>query len=51
MELESLFKSVIYKDPAAVVICDIDCKIVYMKPASVRRYKSSFDGVWFARLS
>lgn len=44
MELEVFFKSVIDQDAAAVVICDLDCKIVYMNPASVRRYKRSLAG-------
>lgn len=38
MELYELFKSVIDMDTAAVVICDLSHKIVYMNPAAEERY-------------
>ena len=39
MELSLLFKSVLDMDTAAVVICDLGHKIVYMNPAADERYK------------
>lgn len=44
MDIHPLFKSIIDQDTAAVVICDMACTIVYMNPASVRRYKRSLVG-------
>lgn len=41
MELYEFFKSVIDMDNAAVVICDLSHKIVYMNPAAAERYKKS----------
>lgn len=41
MELYELFKSVIDMDTAAVVICDLSHKIVYMNSAAAERYKKS----------
>ena len=38
MELSKYMKSVIDMDRAAVVICDLDHKIVYMNPAAVKNY-------------
>ncbi|MBQ8298254.1 MAG: PAS domain-containing protein [Ruminococcus sp.] len=38
MELPVFFKSVIDSDPAPIVICDIKHIIVYMNPASIKRY-------------
>lgn len=38
MELYDFFKSVIDMDTAAVVICDLSHKIVYMNPTAAERY-------------
>ena len=37
-DLNEVFKSVLEADRAAVVICDIDHKIIYMNPAAISRY-------------
>ena len=37
--LNELFKSVLEADRAAVVICDLDHKIIYMNPAAMNRYE------------
>lgn len=42
--LNELFKSVIDSDRAAVVICDLDSKIVYMNPSAVARYHGDLTG-------
>ena len=39
MELSNYMKSVIDMDRAAVVICDLSHKIIYMNPAAVKNYK------------
>ena len=36
--LQKVYKSVLEADRAAVVICDLDHKIIYMNPAAVGRY-------------
>ena len=41
MELSAFFKSVIDMDTAAVVICDLEHRIVYMNPAADARYKKN----------
>ncbi len=38
MELTKFFKSIVDEDRNAVVICDINHKIIYMNPAACRRY-------------
>lgn len=38
MELSKYFKSIIDQDLCAVVICNLDHKIIYMNPAAVSRY-------------
>lgn len=38
MELSQHFKSIIDEDHCAVVICDLDHKIIYMNPAACGRY-------------
>lgn len=43
MELGVFFKSVIDKDRAAVVICDLSHTIIYMNPAALERYKKHGD--------
>lgn len=32
------FKSVLHQDPAPVVLCDLDHKIIYMNPTACSRY-------------
>ena len=39
MELGAYFKSIIDQDRAAVVICSLDHKIIYMNPAAVLNYE------------
>lgn len=43
-DINAFFKSVLEQDTAAVVICDLQCRILYMNPASVRRYPKSLVG-------
>lgn len=38
MGLNAYFKSVLEMDNAAVVICDINHKIIYMNPAAIKTY-------------
>lgn len=38
MELSAFFKSVIDKDEAPVVLCDLSHTIIYMNPAAIRSY-------------
>lgn len=38
-DLNSIYKSVLEADRAAVVICDLEHTIIYMNPAAVRRYE------------
>lgn len=38
MELAQYFKSIVDEDRCAVVICDINHKIIYMNPAACERY-------------
>jgi len=44
MELIKLFKSIIDQDSAPVVICDLEHTVVYMNPASIRRYRTDLTG-------
>ena len=37
--LNKIFKGVLEADRAAVVICDLEHKIIYMNPASINRYE------------
>lgn len=39
MKLYPFFKSVIDEDRAAVVLCDLEHKIIYMNPAAVQNYQ------------
>ncbi|MCR4866446.1 MAG: PAS domain-containing protein [Lachnospiraceae bacterium] len=39
IDLNEVYKSVLEADKAAVVICDLDHKIIYMNPASISRYE------------
>ena len=39
MDLNQVFKSVLEADRAAVVICDLEHRIIYMNPAANDRYK------------
>ena len=38
MELCRCFKSIVELDEAAVVLCDVNHKIIYMNPAAIKRY-------------
>ncbi len=38
MDLSPFFKSIIDQDQASVVICDLNHKIIYMNPASIKNY-------------
>ena len=38
-DLSKVFKSVLESDKAAVVICDLEHKIIYMNPAAISRYE------------
>ena len=38
MELTQFFKSILDEDKSAVVICDINHKIIYMNPAACEQY-------------
>ncbi|MBR4086349.1 MAG: PAS domain-containing protein [Clostridia bacterium] len=44
MELSMFFKSMIDQDPAPVVICDLEHRVVYMNPASIARYHTDLTG-------
>lgn len=44
MELSKFFKSVIDQDQCAVVICNLEHKIIYMNPAAVARYAKRGGG-------
>ncbi len=44
MELNLFFKSVLEQDEAPVVICDLEHTVVYMNPASVKRYHVDLTG-------
>lgn len=37
--LNEIYKSVLEADRAAVVICDLEHRIIYMNPAAARRYE------------
>ena len=37
--LNKIFKGVLEADRAAVVICDLEHKIIYMNPAAINRYE------------
>lgn len=39
IDINEVYKSVLEADKAAVVICDLDHKIIYMNPASICRYE------------
>jgi len=38
------FKSVLEQDPAPVVLCDLEHKIIYMNPAAIDRYHKDLTG-------
>ena len=44
MMLNRLLKSVIDADSAPIVICDMDSVVVYMNPASIKRYRVDLTG-------
>ena len=37
-DLNEVYKSVLETDRAAIVICDLDHKIIYMNPTAINRY-------------
>ena len=39
VDLNMVYKSVLEADRAAVVICDLEHKIIYMNPAAISRYE------------
>lgn len=41
MELSAYFKSAMEQDRSAVVICNLEHKIIYMNPAAIERYSKS----------
>ena len=38
-DLNEVYKSILEADKAAIVICDIEHKIIYMNPAAINRYE------------
>ena len=38
-DLNEVYKSVLETDRAAIVICDLDHKIIYMNPTAINRYE------------
>ena len=44
MKLYKLFKSILDKDTAPVVVCDTDDIIVYMNPSAIERYHKDLTG-------
>lgn len=40
MELTQFFKSILNEDKSAIVICDINHRIIYMNPAACNRYSN-----------
>ncbi len=39
IDINAVYKSVLEVDKAAVVICNLDHKIIYMNPAAINRYE------------
>ena len=39
VDINTVYKSVLEADRAAVVICDLEHKIIYMNPAAISRYE------------
>ena len=39
IDINEVYKSVLEADRAAIVICDLDHKIIYMNPAAMNRYE------------
>ena len=42
--MNQFFKSIIDQDNAPIVVCDLDSTIIYMNPASVKRYRGDLTG-------
>ena len=42
--MEQFFKSIIDQDSAPIVVCDLESTIIYMNPASVKRYDGNLTG-------
>lgn len=44
MKLYKLFKSILDRDLAPVVVCDMDDIVVYMNPSAIERYHKDLTG-------
>ena len=44
MDINWMFKSVLEQDDAPIVICDLAHTVVYMNPASIKRYHVDITG-------
>ena len=44
MDTSIFLKSIIDSDPAPIVVCDVNHRVVYMNPSSIARYKCDFTG-------
>ena len=42
--MKQYFKSIIDQDKAPIVVCDLDSTIIYMNPASIKRYHGDLTG-------
>ena len=42
--MEQYYKSIIDQDTAPIVVCDLDSTILYMNPASIKRYHGDLTG-------
>lgn len=42
--MQQFFKSVIQQDTAAVVICNMEHRIIYMNPAACKQYRKDLTG-------
>ena len=42
--MEQYFKSIIDQDTAPIVVCDLNSTIIYMNPASIKRYHGDLAG-------
>lgn len=42
--MNKFFKSIIDQDQAPIVVCDTDSTIIYMNPASIKRYHGDLTG-------
>ncbi len=44
MDVSKFFKSIIDQDAAPIVVCDLEHTVVYMNPASIKRYHVDLTG-------